>query len=80
MTVRHMELSIEAKLAVAVLVAFVTLGVGAIAQERSEYRSGALAYSPASGSEHNQMTARRLDVSLLGLRGGPDSKQVLGRH
>jgi hypothetical protein len=75
-----MELSIEAKLAAAVALAFAVLGTGAITRERGEVGSGATAYGPASGSGPSHITARRLNISWSGLRGGTDGNEVLGLH
>jgi hypothetical protein len=71
-----MELSIEAKLAAAVAVAFAALSIGAIAQEQREHGVG----GPASGSELSHMTARGFDSSLSGLRGRRNNNEGLGLH
>jgi hypothetical protein len=46
-----MKLSIEAKVAAAVAMAFAALSIGAIAQEQSEQRSTGLSQMSQSGSE-----------------------------
>jgi hypothetical protein len=46
-----MKLSIEAKVAVAVAMAFVALSIGAIAQEGSEHGRAGLSQSGLQGSE-----------------------------
>jgi hypothetical protein len=69
-----MELSIEAKLAAAVAVAFAALSIGAIAQEQGEHGAG----GPASGSGRSHMTARGFDSSLSGLSGRRNNNEVLG--
>lgn len=47
----HMKLSIEAKVAAAVAMAFAALSIGAIAQEQSEHRDAGLSQMSPSGSE-----------------------------
>ena len=46
-----MKLSIEAKVAAAVAMAFAALSIGAIAQEQSEHRSTGLSQISPSGAE-----------------------------
>jgi hypothetical protein len=46
-----MKLSIEAKVAAAVAIAFAALGIGAIAQEGSQHQTGGLSESSLQGSE-----------------------------
>jgi hypothetical protein len=63
-----MKLSIEAKVAAAVAIAFAALGIGAIAQEQSEHGTAGLSQvnprgveislSEHSGSDENQLLAQ----------------------
>ena len=46
-----MKLSIEAKVAAAVAVAFAALSIGAIAQEQNEHGTGGLSQASLQGSE-----------------------------
>jgi hypothetical protein len=46
-----MKLSIEAKVAAAVAIAFAALSIGAIAQEQSEHRSAGLSQMSLQGSD-----------------------------
>jgi len=46
-----MKLSIEAKVAAAVAMAFAALSIGAIAQEQREHRDAGLSHMSLSGSE-----------------------------
>ena len=52
-----MKLSIEAKVAAAVAIAFAALGIAAIAQEQSEHRSAGLTRMSLQGSD-NYVSAR----------------------
>jgi hypothetical protein len=49
--IRDMKLSIEAKVAAAVAMAFAALSIGAIAQEQSVHRSAGLSQMSLQGSE-----------------------------
>jgi hypothetical protein len=76
-----MKLSIEARVAAAVAVAFGVLSIGAIAREQSE---GGTAVSNGYGLTNaptlSQMSARGSSSSLSQLHGGPDETQVLGLY
>jgi hypothetical protein len=52
-----MKLSVEAKVAAAVAIAFAALSIGAIAQEQSERRSAGLTQMSLQGSD-NYVSAR----------------------
>jgi hypothetical protein len=47
-----MKLSIEAKVAAAIAVAFAALSIGAIAQEQNEHRSAGLSQMSVQGSDN----------------------------
>ena len=64
-----MKLSIEAKVAAAVAVAFAALSIGAIAQEQSEYGTAGLSQMSLQGSER----------SLSG-HTGSDENQLLAQY
>jgi len=64
-----MKLSIEAKVAAAVAIAFAALSLGAIAQEQSEHGTAGL----------SQMSLRGSDSSLSGHNGTGES-QLLARY
>ncbi|PYL71064.1 MAG: hypothetical protein DMF22_07800 [Verrucomicrobia bacterium] len=64
-----MKLSIEAKVAAAVAVAFAALSIGAIAQEQSEHGTAGLSQMSLQGSER----------SLSG-HTGSDENQLLGQY
>ena len=64
-----MKLSIEAKVAAAVAVAFAALSIGAIAQEQSEHRTAGLSQMSLQGSER----------SLSG-HTGSDENQLLAQY
>jgi hypothetical protein len=62
-----MKLSIEAKVAAAVGVAFAALSIGAIAQEQSEHRSAGLSQMSLQGSE----------ISLAGENGSSENQLLV---
>ena len=64
-----MKLSIEAKVAAAVAIAFAALSIGAIAQEQSEHGTAGL----------SEMSLRGSDSSLSGHNGTGES-QLLARY
>jgi len=64
-----MKLSIEAKVAAAVAIAFAALSIGAIAQEQSEHGTAGL----------SQMSPRGSDSSLSGHNGTGES-QLLAQY
>ena len=64
-----MKLSIEAKVAAAVTVAFAALSIGAIAQEQSEHGTAGLSYMSSRGS----------DSSLSG-HSGSGENQLLAQY
>jgi hypothetical protein len=70
-----MKLSIEAKVAAAIAVAFAALSIGAIAQEQSE--RDATKYGPTSSPGLSHMTARQFNSSLSGPQG---ESEVLGPY
>jgi hypothetical protein len=65
-----MKLSIEAKVAATVAVAFVVLSIGAIAREQSERGTAG----------QSQMSALGSNSSLSQLHGGTDNTKVLGLY
>ena len=65
-----MKLSIEAKVAAAVAVAFAALSIGAIAQEQSEHGTARL----------SQMSLQASKSSLLGLHDGRGESQLLAQY
>jgi hypothetical protein len=67
--VRRMKLSIEAKVAAAVAIAFAALSLGAIAQEGSEHRTAGLSQTSLQGSE--------ISVSA---QNGSDQSQLLAQY
>jgi hypothetical protein len=69
-----MKLSIEAKVAVAVAVAFAGLSVGAIAQEQS--RRG----TQTNNSVLSHMTARAFNSSSSAPLGGRSESQLLAQY
>jgi hypothetical protein len=76
-----MKLSIEARVAAAVAVAFGVLSIGAIAREQSEGgTAGPNGYGPTNTPRLSQMSARGSSSSLSQLHGGPDEAQVLGLY
>ncbi len=64
-----MKLSIEAKVAAAVAMAFAALSLGAIAQEQSEHRTNGL----------GQMSSRGSEISLVGQNGSGEN-QLLAQY
>jgi hypothetical protein len=64
-----MKLSIEAKVAAAVAMAFAALSLGAIAQEQSEHGTATL----------SQTSLQRSEVSLAG-RNGSGENQLLAQY
>ena len=64
-----MKLSIEAKVAAAVAIAFAGLSIGAIAQEQSERGTGGLSQMSLQGSE-----------SSLSGHNGSDENQLLAQY
>jgi len=62
--IRDMKLSIEAKVAAAVAVAFAALSIGAIAQEQSEHGTARLSQASLQGSE----------ISLAGHNGNSENQ------
>jgi hypothetical protein len=64
-----MKLSIEAKVAAAVAMAFAALTVGVIAQEQSEHGTNGL----------SQMSSRGSEISLAG-QNGNDENQLLAQY
>jgi len=63
-----MKLSIEAKVAAAVAIAFTVLGIGAIAQEQSQRRiASSNGYGPANSTALSQVSLRGPENSLSGL-------------
>ena len=64
-----MKLSIEAKVAAAVAIAFAALSIGAIAQEQSEHGTAGLSQMSLQGSER----------SLSG-HNGSDENQLLAQY
>jgi hypothetical protein len=79
--IRHMKLSVEARVAAAVGVAFAALSVGAIAQEQSEggpKRSNA--YGAENGLRVSQTNALGAESSLSGSHGGAGENQFFARY
>ena len=64
-----MRLSIEAKVAAAVAIAFAGLGIGAIAQEGSEHGTAGLSQATVHGSE-----------SSLSIQNGTGEDQLLAQY
>jgi hypothetical protein len=64
-----MKLSVEAKVAAAVAMAFATISIGAIAQEQSEHGTGEL----------NQESLRGSEISLSE-HNGTGEKQLLAQY
>jgi hypothetical protein len=54
----RMRLSVEAKVAAAVAMAFAALSIGAIAQEGSEHRTAEISLAVQNGSSENQLLAQ----------------------
>jgi len=67
--IRHMKLSVEAKVAAAIAVAFALLSICAIAQQQSEHGTAAL----------NQITLPASAVSLSGHNGSVEN-QLLAQY
>jgi hypothetical protein len=67
--IRNMKLSIEAKVAAAVAIAFAGLSIGAITQEQSEHGIGGL----------SQMRLQASESSLSG-HNGSDENQLLAAY
>ena len=63
--VRRMKLSIEAKVAAAVAMAFVALSIGVVAQEGSEQGSAGLSQSSLQGSEISLSVQKASDEDQL---------------
>jgi hypothetical protein len=84
LTAKHviaMTLSIEAKVAAAVAMAFAVLSIGAIAREQSEGgTAGPNGYGPTNTPGLSQMSARGSNSSLSQLHGGTDETEVLGLY
>jgi hypothetical protein len=75
-----MKLSIEAKVAAAVAVAFAALSIGAIAQEQSEgVTGGPNQYGSTDSPELSQVSLRGSESSLSEY-GGRGENQLLARH
>ena len=75
-----MKLSIEARVAAAVAVAFGVLSIGAIAREQSEGgTAGPNGYGPTP-PRLSQMSAQGSNSSLSQLHGGTDETEVLGLY
>jgi hypothetical protein len=64
-----MKLSIEAKVAAAIAIAFAALSLGAIAQEGSEHRTAGLSQTSLQGSEIS-----------LSAQNGSDQSQLLAQY
>jgi len=62
---RRMKLSVEAKVAAAVAMAFAALSIGAIAQEQSEHGTPRLSQMSAQGSEISLSAQNGSDESHL---------------
>ena len=62
---RRMKLSVEAKVAAAVAMAFAALSIGAIAQEQSEHGTARLSQMSAQGSEISLSAQNGSDESHL---------------
>jgi len=62
---RHMKLSIEAKVAAAVAVAFAALTIGVIAQEQSEHGTARLSQMSLQGSEVSMSAQNGNDQTQL---------------
>jgi hypothetical protein len=76
-----MKLSVEAKVAAAVAMAFAVLTIGGIAQERSPREIGGSNDSgPTNSPGLSQVSLRGSDSSLSGLHGGRADNQVLGPY
>jgi len=76
-----MTLSIEAKVAAAVAVAFGVLSIGAIAREQSEGgTAGPNGYGPTNTPRLSQMSTQGSNSSLSQLHGGTDETQILGLY
>jgi hypothetical protein len=60
-----MKLSIEARVAAAVAVAFVTVSIGAIAQEQSQHGTTGLSGVSLPGSEHTLSTQSKSGENQL---------------
>jgi hypothetical protein len=76
-----MKLSVEARVAAAIGVAFAALSIGAIAQEQSEggpKRSNA--YSATNGLRVSQTNLPGVESSLFGPDGGAGENQLLARY
>jgi hypothetical protein len=79
--IRRMKLSVEAKVAAAVAMAFAVLTVGGIAQERSPREiGGSNGYGPTNGPALSQVILQGSESSLSGLHGGRDENQVFGPY
>ena len=77
-----MRLSIEAKVAAAVAIAFAALSIGAIAQEHSESGTGGPnGYAPTNNPGLTHMSPQGYNSSLFAPHdGGRGENQVLGRY
>jgi hypothetical protein len=76
-----MKLSVEAKVAAAVAMAFAVLTIGGIAQERGPREiGGSNADGPTNGPALSQVILQRSESSLSGLHGGKDENQVFGPY
>jgi hypothetical protein len=64
-----MKLSIEAKVAAAIAIAFAALSIGAIAQEQSEHGTAGLSQTSLQGSEIS-----------LSAQNGNDQSQLLAQY
>ena len=76
-----MKLSIEARVATAIGIAFAALSVGAIAQEQSDgglKRSNG--YGATSGAGLSQTNLPRVERSLSGPREGAGENQLFARY
>jgi hypothetical protein len=71
-----MKLSIEAKVAAAIAIAFAALSIGAIAQEQSEHGTGGPARHAVTSS---QMSLQESESSLSEY-GGTGENQLLARY
>jgi len=75
-----MKLSIEAKVAAAIAVAFAALSIGAIAQEKSEsVTGGPNRYGPTNSPALSQVSLRGSESSVSEY-GGRGQNQLLARY
>jgi hypothetical protein len=76
-----MSLSVEAKVAAAVAMAFAVLTIGGIAQERGPREiGGSNTDGPTNGPALSQVILQGSESSLSGLHGGKDENQVFGPY